>query len=230
LTSGPHLSDAVRCAGPARQRAVAAWPPSAAPMPQLKAAVGTARRASRQLASPRPLASRQRPASHAPPPPRPAMSVPLSEDATPRCPSASEPSPLPGRLRRREHDHGERRPSSPLAVLHPWSVKLSLPSLLAVAGRPPATVAPPRRRDTAAEPDFFSSPSTRSSGELAFRPPCPAGSLTVVGARPPPFAPSPPLWRRRRPRCDAHAGAVTALACVALRRRGPRWSRPAQRA
>jgi hypothetical protein len=144
--------------------------------------------------------------------------MPLSEDAMPRCPSAPEPSPLPGRLRRHEHDHGERRPCSPLAVLHPWSIDLTLPSLLAIAGPPPATVAPSRRRDAAAEPDFFSSPSTRSSGELAFRPPCPAGSLTVVGARPPPFAPSPPLWRRRRPRHDACVGAVTAPTCAALRR------------
>jgi hypothetical protein len=32
--------------------------------------------------------------------------APLSEDATPRRPSASEPPPPPGRLRRREHDHG----------------------------------------------------------------------------------------------------------------------------
>jgi hypothetical protein len=113
--------------------------------------------------------------------------VPLSEDATPRCPSTSELSPLPGRLRRHEHEHGP----------------------------PPATVAPPRRRDTAAELDFFSSPSTRSSGELAFCPPCPAGSLTVVGARPPPFVPSPPQWRRRRPRRDARVGAVTAPVCAA---------------
>jgi hypothetical protein len=142
--------------------------------------------------------------------------VPLSKDATPRCPSASEPSPLPGRLRRREHDHGERRPSSPLAVLCPWSIELTLPSLLAIAGPPPAIVAPPHRRDAAAEPDFFSSPSTRSSGELAFRPPCLAGSHTIVGARPPSFAPSPPLWRCRRPRRDARVGAVTAPACAAL--------------
>jgi hypothetical protein len=29
-----------------------------------------------------------------------------------------------------------------------------------------------------------------------------------VGDRPPPFEPSPPLWRRRRPRRDARPGAV----------------------
>jgi hypothetical protein len=229
-----------------------AWLTCTAPTPRLKATVGTARRTSRQPASLAPPASRQ-PASPASSTPRQRLTVPahlltaphlactaaaltgcvrapLSEDATPRCPSASEPSPLPGRLRRREHDHSERRPSSPLAVLHPWSVDLTLPSLLAVVGPPPATVAPPRRRDAAAEPDLFSSPSMRSSGELAFRPPCPAGSLTLVGARPPPFASSPPLWRRCRPRRGARAGAVTAPACTAPRRRGPRWPRPAQRA
>jgi hypothetical protein len=130
---------------------------------------------------------------------------------------APRPS-LSGRLRRREHDHGERRPSSPLAVLRPWSVELTLPSLLTVAGPPPATVSPPRRRNATAKPEFFSSPSTRSSGELAFRPPCPAGSLTVVGARPPLFAPSPSLWHHRRPCRDARSGAVTAPACAALRR------------
>jgi hypothetical protein len=90
--------------------------------------------------------------------------------------------------------------------------------LLTIAGPPPTTVATPRQRNAAAEPDFFSSPSTRSSGELAFCPPCPAGSLTVVGARPPPFAPSLPLWHRRRPRRDACPGAVTAPACAALHR------------
>jgi hypothetical protein len=125
---------------------------------------------------------------------------------------------LPGRLRRREHDHGKRHPSSPLTVLRPWSVELTLPSLLAIVRPQPATVAPPCQRDAAAEPDFFSSLSTRSFGELAFRPPCPAGSLTVVGAQPPPFAPSLPLWRRRWPCRDTRVGAVTAPACAALRR------------
>jgi hypothetical protein len=57
----------------------------------------------------------------------------------------------------------------------------------------------------------------RSSGKLS-PPPCPAGGLTVVGARPPPFAPPPPLWCRRRPRYDARPGAVTAPACATLRR------------
>jgi hypothetical protein len=61
-----------------------------------------------------------------------------------------------------------------------------------------------RPSSVAAEPVFSPSPSTRSSGELSPPPPCLAGSLTAVGAQPPPFAPPLPLWRRRRPRRDAH--------------------------
>jgi hypothetical protein len=45
-------------------------------------------------------------------------------------------------------------------------------------------------------------------------PPCPVGSLTIVGAPPPPFAPPPPLWYHRRPCRDARPGAVTAPACA----------------
>ncbi len=123
-------------------------------------------------------------ASRAPPPPRPAVfACPLSEPRRSRC----------RRLRRREFLHGERRPTASPHRFSLVELELTLLSLLAVAGSPPATVAPPHRGDAAAEPDFFSSPSTRSSGELACRPPCPAGSLTVVGARLPPFATSPPL-------------------------------------
>jgi hypothetical protein len=180
--------------------------------------------------------SRQ-PASLAPPPPDRALLSAPSPRLTRAVPTARSPGPKPpprSEVDRRcpsapttvvrpsdavtSFVHGECRPSSPLAILHPWSVELTFPSLLTVAEPLPATVAPPRRRNATAEPDFFSSPSTRSSGELAFRPPCPAGSLTVVGARPPPFASSPPLWRRRRLRHDARPGAVTAPVCVALRR------------
>jgi hypothetical protein len=53
LTSGPHLSDDARCAGPTRQRTAASWPPRVAPTPGLKVAVGTARRASPQPPRPR---------------------------------------------------------------------------------------------------------------------------------------------------------------------------------
>jgi hypothetical protein len=156
---------------------------------------------SRQLASPAPPSPRQRPRARCSPNCLASL-VPTAPSHGPKpivAVRAPRPS-LSGCLRHREHDHGERRPSSPLAVLRPWSVELTLPSLLTIVGPPPATVAPPRRRNAVAEPDFFSSPSMRSSGELAFRPPCPMGSLTVVGARPPPFALSPPLWCHRRPR------------------------------
>jgi hypothetical protein len=57
--------------------------------------------------------------------------------------------PLSGRLRHHEHVHGERRPSFPLAVLRPWSIELTFPSLLAVAGPPSTTVAPTRQKNTA---------------------------------------------------------------------------------
>jgi hypothetical protein len=141
---------------------------------------------------------------------------PLSEAAPPPCPNPAAIWPSDAVV---SFVHGERRPSSPLAVLRPWSVELTFPSLLTGAGPPPATVAPPRRRNTAAEPEFFPSLSMRSSGELFFPPPCPAGSLTVVGARPPPFVPPPSLWHHRRPCRDACPGAVTASACAA-------WFRP----
>jgi hypothetical protein len=198
LMSGPHLSDAARRAGPARQCVVAAWLPRATPTLRLKAAVGTARQ----------------PASLAPSPPDRAPLSASSPRLTRAVLTARSPGPKPpprSKVDRhcpsaptavvRPSDaiasfiHGERHPSSPLAVLRPWSVELISPSLLTVAGPPSDTVAPPRRRNTATEPNFFSSPSTRSSGELAFRPPCPAGSLNVVGARSSPFAPSP-RWTR----------------------------------
>jgi hypothetical protein len=108
LTSGLHLSDAAWRVGPMRQCAAAAWPPCTAPMLQLKAAIRTAYRTSRQLPrSPAPARPRlprpRRPspdrlaraaiaptvASPAPARQRPPH-APLSEDSTPRCPSASE--------------------------------------------------------------------------------------------------------------------------------------------
>jgi hypothetical protein len=137
----------------------------AAPTPRLKAAVGTASllaRARRTTPPRRACPSPDRLACAAAAPTGHVRS-PLSEHAMPYCPSTSEPSSLLDRHRRREHDHGERRPSCPLAVFHPWNVELTLPSPLAIAGPPPATVASPRRRDAAAELDFFSSLSTRSS-------------------------------------------------------------------
>jgi hypothetical protein len=149
--------------------------------------------------------------------PRPVLTAPslLSEAAPPPCPNPAAVRPSNAVA---SFVHGERRPSSPLAVLRPWSVELTFHSLLTVAGPPQATVAPPHRKNATVELDFFPSLSTRSSGVLFPPPPCPAGSLTVVGARQPPFAPPPPLWRRRRPCRDARPGAVIAPACTALRR------------
>jgi hypothetical protein len=138
-----------------------------------------------RLTSPRPVPT-------APPPLSEAM--PLSVSEARRCSAVSAVA---------RFIHSERRPSPPLAVFHPWSIKLTSPSLLPVAGPPPATVAPPHQKNAAAEPVFSPSPSMRSFGELFSPSPCPAGSLTAVGAQLPPFAPPPPLWHRCWPRHDA---------------------------
>jgi hypothetical protein len=125
-----------------------------------------------------------------PPRPVPTAPPPLSE-ATP--PSMSEARHCPAVPTVVRFVHGERRPSPPLVVFRPWSVELTSPSLLPIAGPLPTTIAPPHRKNTGAEPVFSPSPSTRSSGELFSPSPCPTGSLTVVGARPSPFAPPPSL-------------------------------------
>jgi hypothetical protein len=162
--------------------------------------------------------------------PRPDCAITRSE-ADHRCPSAPTTIVRPSDAVA-SFIHGERRLSSPLAVLHPWSVEPTSPSLLPVTGPPPATVAPPHRKNFAAEPVFSSSPSTRSSGELFSPSPCPTGSLTAVGARPPPFAPPPPLWHRRRPRHDAcpECGDRSGVRRATPRRRGPHRLRPARQA
>jgi hypothetical protein len=181
------LSAVARRTGPARQRAVAAWPPRAASTARDKVLSGRRRAPtapSRCSPAQPPTAScRAAPtASLAPPASRPRRVPPGSRRPDRRCPSRAVTV-----LR------GERRPTASPHRSSPVELELTLLSLLTVAGPPPATVAPHHRGDAFAEPDFFSSPSTRSSGELACRSPCPAGSLTLVGARPPPFAPPPPL-------------------------------------
>jgi hypothetical protein len=93
--SGPHLSAAMRRAGPTWQRAAAAWPPRAAPTPWLKAAVGTARRASRQLPRPRRARPTAAPLSVPPPSPRRAARVLTAS----RAPPSPRPSPRPRRPR-----------------------------------------------------------------------------------------------------------------------------------
>jgi hypothetical protein len=81
------------------------------------------RRCPNLLASPRPV---------------PTTPSPLSKAAPPPClnPGAVQPSDAVASF-----IHGVHRTSSPLAVLHPWSVELTFPSLLSVAGPPSATVA-----------------------------------------------------------------------------------------
>jgi hypothetical protein len=185
LTSGSHQSDVAVRAGPAWQRTVAAWLPHAAPRPRIKCAVETAFRPAARAASPRPVPT-------APPPLSEATSPSMPEAR--RCPAVSAVT---------RFIHGECRPSRPLIVFRPWSVELTSHSLLPVVGPPPATVAPPRRKNATAELVFSPSPSTRSSSELFSPSPCPVGSLTAVGALPPPFAPPPPQWRRRRPHRNA---------------------------
>jgi hypothetical protein len=187
--SGSHLSDAVRRTGPAWQRAIAAWLPRAAPLARLKDAVGTAPRHPDSPPDRAPLSAPSPRLTCAVPTARsPGLKLPHQSEADRRCPSAPTAAVRPSDVVA-SFIHGERRPNSPLAVLRPWSIELTSPSLLTITGPPPATVAPSRRRNAPAEPDFFSSPWTRSSSELFFPPPCLAGSLTVVGARPPPFAP-----------------------------------------
>jgi hypothetical protein len=81
--SVPHLS-----------AAAAAWPPRAAPMPRLKAAVGTACHASRQL--PRPRRTRSTAAPLSVPPPSP--TAPASPTPPSPRPSPCRPRPPPDRL------------------------------------------------------------------------------------------------------------------------------------
>jgi hypothetical protein len=52
-------------------------------------------------------------------------------------------------------------------------------------------------------------------------------SPTWVLDRRPPFAPPPPLWRRRQPRRDACPGAVTTPACAAPLRATQAYAGPA---
>jgi hypothetical protein len=137
------LSAAAVRAEPAWQRAVAACLPRAVPLSRLKCAVGTARRhpdsavptGCPKTSSPRCrrrlacldnaiLTTAVRPRAH---PVRSYLLVHV------RCPSLS------GRLRRRDHAHGERRPSPPLTVSLSWSAELTSLSLLPVVGPPPAT-------------------------------------------------------------------------------------------
>jgi hypothetical protein len=104
-----------------------------------------------------------------------------------------------------------------------------------VSTPPPLTPLPPHCRRTAAghrsptssekrrcRAGFLPLTVDEELRELSPPSPCPAGSLTIVGARPPPFAPPPPLWHRRQPCRDVRLGAVTAsaLRCAVAGRTG----------
>jgi hypothetical protein len=75
--------------------------------------------------------------------PRPVLTTPspLSEATPPPCLNHVAVRPSSAVV---SFIHCERRPSLPLAVSLLWSVELTFPSLLAVIGPPPATVASPR--------------------------------------------------------------------------------------
>jgi hypothetical protein len=172
--SGSHLPAAAVRAGPAWQHAVAVWLPCAVPLQRLKYAVGTARRRSDNARSDRLSENRRRAADAASPRPsrqrssqpcqRPVQSrSSLSERPDRRYPAASavvSTSTVSGA-------------EPPLVVFHLWSIELTFPSLLPIAGPSSATVAPPCQKNAAAELVFSHSPSTRSSGELSPSPPMP---------------------------------------------------------
>jgi hypothetical protein len=99
LTSGPHLSDTVRRAGPAWQHAVAAWLPCAALLTRLKGVVETARRASRQPSRPSlaPPARQPCPSRHRPPHASPLALSP--DSAHPDLRGLKPPNPGPSLCR-----------------------------------------------------------------------------------------------------------------------------------
>jgi hypothetical protein len=136
------------------------------------------------------------------------------------CPN----TPCPAVRARPSH----RRCSTASAVVSTTTVSVAraVPSPFFIRGTSSSPSPPPRHHRTTAghRSPTSSKGRCRRAGFILLAvdeelcSPCPTGSLTVVGARPPPFAPSLPLWCRRRPRHDARVGAVTAPACAALHR------------
>jgi hypothetical protein len=148
-----------------------------APLTRLKCAVGTARRIPTAVPTAPPLSESRRCLTSCALIPTTPSTVSKADQ---RCLSA--PPSLSGRLRRRVLVHGERSPSLFLPLF--FRGKLSLapsPSSPSQDRRWPLEPSPHRR--TPPPIRFFSpSLSTRSSGELSPPPPCPAGSLSTVGA------------------------------------------------
>jgi hypothetical protein len=186
LSSGPHLSDATHRAGPTKHHAAAVWPPHATPMPQLKAAVGTARRASRQLP--------RSPAPAQPRPPRPRHHRPDS-CLTRSCPTATASlasvrrrhAPLSERFRTRRCCRAAARAPPPSVLFHRrcrYAARAPPPSVLsrrrsrAAARAPPPSVLPRRQ------------PPPTSAAPLAMPPQQPSSTYTV---------PSPPTLAGKVP-------------------------------
>jgi hypothetical protein len=127
LTSGSHLSDAARRAGPAWQRAVAAWVPCAALLVRLKDAVRTAcRRPDRApLSAPSPRLTRAPFQPHA----HPVRSRLPGPKPPHRCPSPVLTPPLLSASRQVSRAIGRRRrlraaaansPPSSSSLDHRW--------------------------------------------------------------------------------------------------------------
>jgi hypothetical protein len=156
--SGPHLSYAACRAGPTWQCAVASWPPRATPTPWFKAAVGTARRTSRQPTSPappvsRPPRARRRHPESSPCPhrrlpdssPRPRHPPPDRSPRSRRRPDHRGPKPpTPGSIAAsRRSPLAHRRHAAPLSHRSPQS---PVRRRRAAVGSPSSAAAEPRRR------------------------------------------------------------------------------------
>jgi hypothetical protein len=151
-----------------------------APLTRLKGSVGTARRRPDSHSDRAPRCLRRRLASRAPVPTAPSSVSEVDR----RCPAASA-------VASSSTVSGARGPSCRFFFRGVLSLPPSPSSPSQDRRRPPEPL--PHRRTSPPIRFFSPSPSTRSSGELSPPLPCPAGSLSAVGARAPSFAPPPPL-------------------------------------
>jgi hypothetical protein len=137
LTSGSHLSDAARRAGPAWQRAVAAWLPRAAPLQRVKSVVGTARR---------------RPDSTVPTVPPPLSEPPHAASPRQSRQRSSRPRHRPVRSRSSLSERPDRRCPATSAVASTPTVSEVEPPLAvfsSVERRAHLPLPPPHRRTVA---------------------------------------------------------------------------------